>query len=254
MKRRDLFRISAVLVGLLSAALSAGQQAPRSPMAGAGARTIKPAPAAGPSYGPTDLTYVRVSGIDFTPARGGDWDQVIALSRYPKTDITLMAGVYLPSGAVVEYLEFDYYDSSALDVVMELLDCGPLGADCNSVTSLSSSGNPGIGSVSTSGLNYAVTTGGSALAARAIFTLNNGTQAVTGVIVGYRLQVSPAPGTATFGDVPTSNIYFQFIEALAASGITVGCDAVPNYCPDQPITRGQMAVFLAKALGLHFPN
>jgi len=72
--------------------------------------------------------------------------------------------------------------------------------------------------------------------------------------VEYLRRVSPAPGIATFDDVPTSDIYFQFIEALASSGITVGCDAVPNYCPDRPITRAEMAVFLAKALGLHFPN
>jgi hypothetical protein len=63
--------------------------------------------------------------------------------------------------------------------------------------------------------------------------------------------VSPAPGSATFGDVPTSHPFFQFIEALVASGITAGCGG-GNYCPDAPLTRGQMAVFLSKALGLHF--
>jgi hypothetical protein len=71
--------------------------------------------------------------------------------------------------------------------------------------------------------------------------------------VHYKLQVSPAPATATFGDVPTSHPFFQFIEALAASGITGGCGS-GNYCPNNPVTRGQMAVFLAKALGLQFPN
>jgi hypothetical protein len=67
----------------------------------------------------------------------------------------------------------------------------------------------------------------------------------------YRLQVSPAPGTASFGDVPTSHPFFRFVEALVASGITAGCGG-GNYCPDAPLTRGQMAVFLGKALGLHF--
>ena len=67
----------------------------------------------------------------------------------------------------------------------------------------------------------------------------------------YVLQVSPAPATATFGDVPTSHPFFQFIEALKASGITAGCSAT-QYCPDAPLTRGQMAVFLSKGLGLHF--
>jgi hypothetical protein len=73
------------------------------------------------------------------------------------------------------------------------------------------------------------------------------------VRVGYQLQVSPAPDTATFADVPTNHPFFQFVEALAASRITSGCGG-GNFCPDSPVTRGQMAVFLAKALGLSFAN
>ena len=69
----------------------------------------------------------------------------------------------------------------------------------------------------------------------------------------WRRQVSPPPATPTFGDVPASDSAFPFIEALAASGITAGC-AGGNYCPDANLTRRQMAVFLAKALGLHWPN
>jgi hypothetical protein len=65
------------------------------------------------------------------------------------------------------------------------------------------------------------------------------------------LQVSPAPLIPSFNDVPTNHPFFQFIEALKASGITGGCQAAPPlYCPDSSVTRGQMAVFLAKALGL----
>ena len=72
-------------------------------------------------------------------------------------------------------------------------------------------------------------------------------------VIAWRRQVSPPPGTPTFGDVPPSDAAFPFIEALVASGITAGCGS-GNYCPDNPITRRQMAVFLAKALGLHWPN
>jgi S-layer family protein len=68
----------------------------------------------------------------------------------------------------------------------------------------------------------------------------------------WQRQVSPAPQAASFNDVPTGDSAFQFIEALVASGITVGCGG-GNYCPDAPLTRRQMAVFLAKALGLHWP-
>jgi S-layer family protein len=69
----------------------------------------------------------------------------------------------------------------------------------------------------------------------------------------WHRQVSPAPATATFNDVPTGHFAFRFVEALAASGITGGCGA-GTYCPDSPVTRAQMAIFLATALGLHFPN
>jgi hypothetical protein len=69
--------------------------------------------------------------------------------------------------------------------------------------------------------------------------------------IKYRRQVSPAPAVATFQDVPPSHPFFQFIQALVASGITVGCGG-GNYCVNAAITRGEMAVFLSKALGLHF--
>jgi hypothetical protein len=82
----------------------------------------------------------------------------------------------------------------------------------------------------------------------------DGSVALAAVRVRYRLQVSAAPAVATFpNDVPTSHVYFRFIEALAAAGITSGC-AAGSFCPDAPITRGEMAVFLAAALGLHFPG
>jgi hypothetical protein len=36
------------------------------------------------------------------------------------------------------------------------------------------------------------------------------------------------------------------------SGTTAGCGG-GDFCPDAPITRGQMVAFLAKALGLQWP-
>ncbi len=72
--------------------------------------------------------------------------------------------------------------------------------------------------------------------------------------VSWTRQVSSPAGIATFDDVPTTHPFFPFIEALAKSGITGGCNAAPpRYCPDAPLTRGQMAVFMAKALGLQWP-
>jgi len=74
-----------------------------------------------------------------------------------------------------------------------------------------------------------------------------------GVDLRWARQVSAAPAAATFADVPASDGAFAFVEALAASGVTAGCGG-GNYCPDAPLTRSQMAVFLSKALGLYWPD
>ena len=74
------------------------------------------------------------------------------------------------------------------------------------------------------------------------------------MVLWYKLQVAPAPAVATFpNDVPTTHPFFRYIEALADAGITAGTGA-GEFSPDDPVTRGQMAVFLSIALGLHFPN
>ncbi len=80
---------------------------------------------------------------------------------------------------------------------------------------------------------------------------NSSNLAFKGVRITYQLQISPAPAVATFNDVPLGAFGFQHVEALVASGITAGCGG-GNFCPNQPLTRVQMAVFLAKALGLHW--
>ena len=53
--------------------------------------------------------------------------------------------------------------------------------------------------------------------------------------------------------MPTNHPFFQYVEALYAAGITAGYGN-GNFGVTDPITRGQMAVFLAKALGLHWPQ
>ncbi len=58
----------------------------------------------------------------------------------------------------------------------------------------------------------------------------------------------PPPATGVFADVPVSSPFAPWIEMLAAEEITGGCGA-PNYCPNNPVTRGQMAVFLSKTFG-----
>jgi uncharacterized repeat protein (TIGR03803 family) len=60
--------------------------------------------------------------------------------------------------------------------------------------------------------------------------------------------VPPACG-GTFGDVTCPSLFADWIEQLAAEGITAGCGG-GNYCPSLPNTRGQMAVFLVRTFQL----
>jgi hypothetical protein len=59
------------------------------------------------------------------------------------------------------------------------------------------------------------------------------------------------PGSVDFTD-DNSSEFEADIERLAAAGVTVGCNPPENdrYCPDAPITRGEMATFLGRALNL----
>jgi hypothetical protein len=56
----------------------------------------------------------------------------------------------------------------------------------------------------------------------------------------------PAGSGAMFADVPPGTFALDWIEDLARSGVTAGCDTY-LYCPERPVTRAQMAVFLLKA-------
>jgi len=59
----------------------------------------------------------------------------------------------------------------------------------------------------------------------------------------------PACVTPTFADVPCSSGFAKWVDELARRGITAGCGG-GNFCPGNPVTRGQMAVFLTTTFGL----
>jgi hypothetical protein len=59
----------------------------------------------------------------------------------------------------------------------------------------------------------------------------------------------PPPCAGIFHDVVCPSAFANWIEQLAAEGITGGCGG-GNYCPSNANTRGQMAVFLVKTFGL----
>jgi hypothetical protein len=64
----------------------------------------------------------------------------------------------------------------------------------------------------------------------------------------YGSSYSPPPigGISGFSDVPATHWAAAWIKQLAADGITSGCGG-GNYCPESPVTRAEMAVFLLRA-------
>jgi hypothetical protein len=59
----------------------------------------------------------------------------------------------------------------------------------------------------------------------------------------------PAATGTVFADIPSNAFAASWIEQLAGEGITGGCGG-GNYCPDNPVTRAQMAIFLVRTFNL----
>jgi hypothetical protein len=62
----------------------------------------------------------------------------------------------------------------------------------------------------------------------------------------HGLCYTPPACTGVFADVPCPSTFANWIEAMAAEGITGGCGG-GAFCPQNPVRRDQMAVFLMKA-------
>jgi hypothetical protein len=73
------------------------------------------------------------------------------------------------------------------------------------------------------------------------------TRAMMAVFIETALGVSPPASVGgVFNDVDEGTFGCDFIEDLASRGITGGCGG-GNYCPNGPMTRAEMAVFLGRA-------
>ncbi|MGE5279084.1 MAG: S-layer homology domain-containing protein [Acidobacteriota bacterium] len=63
-----------------------------------------------------------------------------------------------------------------------------------------------------------------------------------GFAKNWRLHVG-----GSFTDVPGTNPFYKKIETLLHNGITAGC-APTSYCPSDPVSRGQMSLFVARGI------
>ena len=166
------------------------------------------------------------------------------------------APLQLPTGAVLQRIDLEGCDLSTSDNIgFSFYHCDLFPNGGCLLLAQQFTGTPQVPGCGEFGADVNVTVDNSAKTYQLIVAINGTGNDVylRAVRATYALQVSPPPAAATFGDVPPQHGFFRFVEALAASGITGGCGS-GNFCPDQPVTRGQMAVFLASALGLHWPN
>ncbi len=212
------------------------------------------------AYGTSAMTIVKIHGTGFRSQCSGDtldafWDTGITYRSGGNVNCMIQAPVQLPAGALVTQVGFDGYDVDPTlnpdwGIYWVSVDSSDTTGYIAWYTTSWSSGS--FNATATLGSPPTVDPDKYYFAQVELPKLGQDLR-IKGMRVVYKLQVSPAPGTATFTDVPTNYWAFQYIEALAASGITAGCGG-GNFCPTTPVTRDQMAVFLAKALGLHWPN
>lgn len=215
------------------------------------APTYNPRTNPNPAWGTTAASIRQIHAYQFVPIDSSITYSYISGMRY-RTGGSMPwfdASLSLPTGVTLLGFELFACDSDVnWDIYAYLI------TSTSTYGGQLTSGTPGCGyfyydlssaSIQVDNLNVAYTV-------EVTLTTTGTNLRFRSVNIYYRLNVSPAPAFATFADVPPTHPFFQYVEALAASGITSGCGG-GNFCPNNPVTRGQMAVFLSKALGLHYP-
>ena len=177
----------------------------------------------GEDWGTTSDNYVSIPAHELQLVVGGEGAaNTSTFARSCAASPCLWAGgVHLPTGAEIMSLDVSACDSSATASVGFALRTVPR--------------TPGpVGTVvsATTGASGCIVSQVPVSPSVQVSTVNNGylvqVTADAGVSwtqlrVRYRLQVSPAPATASFPlDVPTTHPFFRFVEAMAASGLTGG--------------------------------
>jgi hypothetical protein len=209
------------------------------------------------TYGTADLTSLVVGAWEFVGSTSDvTWGTNAGGARF----VTggggqLNASPRFPNGALVEVLELHACDTSPTEqVVAKFQWCQAPGGTCIDFATAATGAAATLGcGFFQAELNTPFLIESSGTHMLAVTTGPTNATFFTGVRAKYRLQVSEGPDDPTFGDVPTNHQFFRYVEALAAAGITGGCGG-GNFCPNNPVTRGQMAAFLSIALGLHFPD
>ncbi len=252
------------LVGLVfGASLAAAQDAESRAVE---RRTDGPRSIAAESYGITNTDYMTVTAAEFRPIHPS-YLYLIDFSNLMMTNTgggnIFIAPVSMPSGALVIGLELagcDLFTGDNMQVALgRVEEPNGLFENMAEVFTDGTASSPGDGcnfwldaSVVTPTIDN-FTYSYYVLVAFGILTPPYTPDLkLRAVRLYWKRQVQPSDGTPAFGDVPIGNAYRQYVEAAAALGILSPC-APGFFCPDNPVTRAQLALALAKALGLDYP-
>jgi hypothetical protein len=213
-----------------------------------------------PKWGTSSTMCKSIHASTFTP-----YDSSVTWGQDGYSWIYRMGGMYwfdanvdIPTGARVLDMYVNVEDSSATDDVYAWLSTCQ--TDHSLIVSypiddsLKTTDSPGIQRLhqNFSGDNIIIDNFNKSYFVRVRLEATNLSNKFGSIQICYALQVSPDPASATFSDVPIGHWAHQYVEALYASGITEGYSD-GTFRPGQPVLRGQMAAFLSKALGLHWP-
>ncbi len=254
MRKRGVLTL---VISCLALALPLQAANPRKGSATAAPRGIVGVPPHSPEYGLGDYsvtsTWTGGMAVAYQPAtifKINDGNGFYYMTAGPED---MAGGISIPSGVDIEFLAFENCDTVGGRWAMYLYDGD------TEIDSFTSTAKTGCGweyhPLSALGYPY----NANEYHSLEIYVLQNpsaptdGSDGVRGLNVYWLRKVSPAPAMQTFLDVAPGDFGYQYIEALAASGITGGCGG-GNYCPNGTLTRAQMAIFISKALGLFWPR
>lgn len=228
---------------------------------------------AGETFGVASGQWIFVSAHEFQQSDPDCAWQYVSSGYYeiasapggscPATTV-VRAGIELPEGAAIDFQRLYYYNTAATNLTTFLTSW-----NVENFSGLSPSFVEHSADTTTAATGYGAkqfnfsplvvfdtydTTVSPARQRSYGFAVNMPTGTTTrlkGVAIGFTRQIAPAPASASFIDVPTSHPFFNEVEQMRKSGVTLGCGG-GQYCPDQVVTRGQMAAFLTRAMGLHW--
>jgi len=235
-----------------SLALGASAQTPPE---GPGARTAED------TWGIQDDSFTVLGAAEFLPRSSSavtySFNTTTGFVHADGTGYTMVAPLAVPNGVMLKDMLVVACDDDGTDGFSVILsECVNLDANCAFDVDFSVAS----GDAAMPGCAYFAADPPAAKAMQTwprtyfVSLSTGGTTKIRSVAMRWQRRVTGlSSGVVIFNDVLAGHPYKQYIDALGTSGISMGCGG-GKYCPDNPVTRGQLAVFLARALGLYFPD